>query len=143
MTPEPTPVAGIVPPMASGLVSLTVIRTTAGLTFAATSMIAEDSSSVTGCFAPTVVPPAVVAAGAREPRSSAPEALSAKNVPPEPRTAARMAARITWPSGDERRPRGVTATVSGRAVAFVQPPRSALDSDQVFDRDHSALGSGV
>ena len=56
ITPEPTPVSGMIPVEVSTL-PLVVIRTTAGLTAAATSIVAEDSSIVTGwLFAPTVVP---------------------------------------------------------------------------------------
>src|SRR4051812_1155708 len=144
MTPDPTPVVGIVSPIESVLVPSTVMRTTAGVTFAATSMIADDSSSVTGCFAPTVVP-VVVAAGIGVWRSSAPDAFNARNVPPEPRTPARIAARMTCPSGDERVPRGATATVSGRAVGCDQATRSlgvGSDHDEL-GRDQSARGSGV
>src|SRR5437660_12304329 len=95
MTPEPTPVCGIVSPSPLVFVPSAVIRTTAGLTFAATSMIADDSSSVTGWRAPTVVlldgtvPTGVVA------RLSAPDASRARKVPPDARVA---------PSGGARRP---------------------------------------
>src|SRR3954454_18064425 len=143
MIPEPTPVVGMVSPIASVLVPSTVIRTTAGVTLAATSMIADDSSSVTGCLAPSVVP-VVVAAGSVAWRSSAPDAFRARNVPPDPRTPARIAARMTCPSGDVRRPRGATATVSGRAVGCDQATRSLVGSDQdELGRDQSARGSGV
>jgi hypothetical protein len=47
MTPEPTPVSGMIPFEVSTL-PLTSMRTTAGLAFAATLMVAEDSSIVTG-----------------------------------------------------------------------------------------------
>ena len=47
MTPEPTPVDGTVVPSKSPA-PWTVIRTTAGLTRAEASMMADDSSMVTG-----------------------------------------------------------------------------------------------
>src|SRR5882762_8515012 len=114
MTPEPTPVWGIWVPNPLVFVPSAVMRTTAGLIFAATSMIADDSSRVTGCLAPTVVlleaaAPTVVAG-----RLSAPDALRARNVPPEARIPPRSAARMTWPNGDGRRV-PVTVEVVGRA----------------------------
>jgi len=78
------------------MLPLTVIRTTAGLAFAATSIVALDSSIVTGwLLAPTVVPVGVTAVAAG--RSKAPDAFSATTVPPEARTAARSAAPRTVP----------------------------------------------
>jgi len=47
MTPEPTPFSGITPRLVSTL-PVVVMRTTAGLTFPATSIVADDSSMVTG-----------------------------------------------------------------------------------------------
>src|SRR4051812_45423122 len=71
---------------------LTVMRTTAGLAFDATSTVAEDSSIVTGWFVAPMVAPvgvvAVVAAGL----SNAPEAFRATTVPPDARTADNSAA---------------------------------------------------
>src|SRR6187402_2794251 len=87
MTPEPTPVSGMAPD-ASGVVPPTVIRTTAGLTLAATSMVAEDSSMVTGLVVPTLLPWPVVGMKA-PPRSSAPLAPRTRTVPPAARTADR------------------------------------------------------
>jgi hypothetical protein len=48
MTPEPTPVSGTVPPSGSVVTPLAVMRTTAGLTFAAAVTTAEESSMATG-----------------------------------------------------------------------------------------------
>src|SRR5438045_366964 len=88
MIPDPTPVSGIVPPSWSVDWPVAVIRTTAGRTFAATSMIADDSSRVTAwwfeAWAP--LPPAGPA------RFSAPVASRTRTVPPEARTADRTAA---------------------------------------------------
>ena len=64
MTPEPTPVSGMTPRSPAFALPVTVIRTTAGLTFAATAIVADDSSMVTGLVAPTFVPVATEAAGA-------------------------------------------------------------------------------
>src|ERR671924_629034 len=96
MTPDPTPVSGICPPNAFVLTPSTVIRTTAGLTFAAAAMIADDSSIVTGCWAPTVVVVPLLDVGAG--RLSAPDALSARYMPPDAIVAARTADRSTGPS---------------------------------------------
>ncbi len=96
MTPEPTPVSGMIPLDVSTL-PLTLMRTTAGLAFAATLIVADDSSIVTGwLLAPTVVVVGVVDTGAG--RSSAPVALSATSVPPDASTADRSAAPKTVPS---------------------------------------------
>jgi len=55
MTPEPTPVAGMTPRLPELVVPVTVIRTTAGLTFDATAMVADDSSMATGWTPATLV----------------------------------------------------------------------------------------
>src|SRR4029453_11303395 len=97
MRPDPTPVSGMMPCEVSTL-PLTVMRTTAGLALAATSIVADDSSMVTGWLvAPTVVPVGEVAVAATG-FSSAPEAVSAATVPPDARTAARSAAPRTVPT---------------------------------------------
>jgi hypothetical protein len=44
--------------------ALTVMRTTAGLTLAATAIVADDSSMVTGWVVPTFVPLGAVVAAA-------------------------------------------------------------------------------
>src|SRR5262245_44651702 len=100
MIPEPTPDSGIVPPPPSGDWPVAVIRTTAGLTFAATSMIADDSSRVTDWWvAVWVLPPDPAG------RFRAPVASRTTTVPPEARTAESTAARTTvrvpapWPDG--------------------------------------------
>src|SRR6187397_1611512 len=88
MTPEPTPVAGMMPRSVFASPEV-VICTTAGLTLAATSMVADDSSIVTGCAEPTVWPVELDATGVGW--SSEPVACSAMTVPPEASTAARRA----------------------------------------------------
>ena len=55
MTPEPTPVSGMTPALPALLEPVTVIRTTAGLTLAATAMVADDSLMATGWTVPTLV----------------------------------------------------------------------------------------
>src|SRR5262245_13810936 len=95
MIPEPTPVDGMIPLDVSTL-PLVVILTTAGLALAATSIVADDSSMVTGwLLAPTVVPtgPLATAVG----WSNAPDASSARTVPPDARMADRRAAPSTVP----------------------------------------------
>src|SRR5688572_29609261 len=95
MTPEPTPVSGMIP-LDVSTPPLTVIRTTAGLAFAATLIVADDSSIVTGwLLAPTFVAFGVVETAAG--RSSAPVALRATSVPPDASTADRSAAARTVP----------------------------------------------
>src|SRR5688572_21281585 len=94
MTPDPTPVSGMIPLLGSALPE-TVMRTTAGLTFDATSMVADCSSMVTGWLALTFVP--LFATGAAAGRSSTPVAESAATVPPEARIADRAAARTMEP----------------------------------------------
>src|SRR5919107_2066982 len=95
MTPEPTPVAGIWPKSGSSL-PLVVIRTTAGLALAATSIVADDSSIVTGWRADTGVPVAGLEAGWLG-RSKAPVALRGGTVPPDASTADSRAAPRTVP----------------------------------------------
>src|SRR5580765_3633040 len=91
------------------------MRTTDGPALAATSMIAEDSSSVTGClivaeFAFWLL---VAAIGAR---SKAPLAVRATTVPPEARMAAASAAMTTVPVPAPRRG---AATAGGLAAGAV------------------------
>ena len=71
MMPEPTPSDGIVVGSVVAFAELT-IRTTAGLTLAATEMIADDSSILTGWGAVAIWPDGAEAGGAGW--SSAPEA---------------------------------------------------------------------
>src|SRR6185437_1276782 len=97
MTPEPTPVAGMTPvlPLSE---PVTVILTTAGLTFAATAIVADCSSMVTGWLAPVLVAwgaeTALLGAG----RSRTPAAPSATTVPTDARIAARTAVSTTEPA---------------------------------------------
>src|SRR5919197_1020191 len=124
MTPDPTPVSGIWPPKPFVLTPSTVIRTTAGLTFAAASMIADDSSIVTGCWAPTVVELPLFVGSAW--RSNAPVALRARYVPPDAIVAARTDARSTGPMTPPRRearwPAGTGPTGLFQAGAGGPPP---------------------
>src|SRR5690349_20833567 len=117
MTPEPTPVAGMIPVDVSTSLFV-VMRTTPGLAADATSMVAEDSSIVTGwLFAATVEPVGEVAG--RTVRLSAPLAVSAATVPPEARTAARSAAPTIVPV-PPRLVAGLTAAVATGAVAAAE-----------------------
>src|SRR5919201_1046906 len=138
MTPDPTPVSGIWPPKPFVLTPSTVIRTTAGLTFAAASMIADDSSIVTGCWAPTVVELPLFVGGAC--RSSAPVALRARYVPPDAIVAARTDARSTGPMTpplpEVRWPAGIGATGLFQAGVEGEPFHDV-------DRAHSLRGSGA
>ncbi len=94
---------------------LVVILTTAGPAEAATSMIADDSSMVTGCRADTVAPTGVEAGWAG--CSRAPVALSATTVPPDARAAASSAAPTTEPAPLPRRGRSGVTLVAGAGVA--------------------------
>src|SRR5436853_4396822 len=86
------------------------IRTTDGPAFVATSMIADDSSTVTGCTTLAAFgPPAVPGAAAR---SRAPLARSASTVPPDASTAAASAAASTVPVPEPTRP-ALTGVVGG------------------------------
>ena len=86
MTPDPTPVSGMTPLLPAFAVPVTVMRTTAGLTLAATAIVADDSSMATGWTVPTLVACGALAeAGAG--RSSAPTADSAATVPTDASTA--------------------------------------------------------
>ncbi len=119
MTPEPTPVSGMIPLLVSALPE-TVIRTTAGLTLDATSMVADCSSMVTGWLALTFVP--LFETGAAPVRSSAPVADRATTVPPEARIADSAAARTTEPVELRPvRPAVVVVLVGGVATGVVDP----------------------
>src|SRR5512143_385589 len=100
MTPEPTPVSGTVPPNGSVVTPVAVIRTTAGLTFAAALTTAEESSTGIGpCVEGTT---GWLAAGLPV-RSSAPVPSRTRTVPPEASTAeSRAAARIVPAPGPPR-----------------------------------------
>src|SRR5260370_21606165 len=97
MIPEPTPCSGIVPPSGSVVVPVSVIRTTAGLTLLAASMIAEDSSTATGTLLAEIF--AGAAAGVlRAPIAPVPS--STRTVPPEASTADRTATPTSAPTPD-------------------------------------------
>src|SRR3954452_17436839 len=102
MTPEQTPVDGTVVPSNSP-VPWTVMRTTAGLTRADASMIADDSSIVTGCpgwLLEVCVPTGRIDwAG----RPSTPVSARSAIVPPDASTADRTDARTTGPNPMPRR----------------------------------------
>src|SRR3954447_22437118 len=119
MKPEPTPSAGT-PPNGSVDAPPVVILTTAGLSFDATSMTAEDSLMVTGCvpLVAVALPTDDVGTG----RSKAPERSRTRTVPPEATTADRSEAATTVPRpGPERRTLvAATGTGSGATGAEVQ-----------------------
>ena len=122
MTPEPMPSVGTFP-NGSLLWPSTVILTTAGLTLAATSITADDSSIVTGVVSPVVVPRPVVA-GATV-RSKAPLRSSTTTVPLEASTADSMdAARIVPTPGPPRR-RGWAGPGTWTGGGGVTPPLEA------------------
>src|SRR3954462_11678497 len=105
MTPEPTPVEGTVVP-SKFPAPCTVMRTTAGLTRADASMIADDSSMVTGCpgwLLEVWVPVGSVDAAGRP---SAPVSLRIAIVPPDARTADSTDASTTGPNPTPRRATG-------------------------------------
>ena len=110
MIPEPTPSVGTLPKGSVPWPS-TVILTTAGPTFAAASMTAEDSSMVTGCWPMTCCtePAPDAAAG----RSRAPVLSRISTVPPDARTADRSDAARTVPTPVPPRRCAGAAEVSG------------------------------
>src|SRR5512141_2063648 len=116
MTPEPTPSVGTLP-NGSVVVPSVVILTTAGLSLAATSMTADDSSIWTGCVLPVVVPvPVVVWTTVR---SNAPARSRTATVPPDATTAdSNDAATIVPSPGPPRRVArvGLTAYAGGGGV---------------------------
>src|SRR5690242_21634953 len=117
MTPEPTPVAGMTPvlPLSE---PVTVILTTAGLTFEATAIVADCSSIVTGWVAPVLVACGAEIALLGAGRSRTPAAPSTATVPTDARIAASTAVSTTDPP---RRPRrgavvgAVVETAAGRS----------------------------
>src|SRR6478752_1559942 len=143
MTPEPTPVSGMTPLLPSLVVPVTVIRTTAGLTFEATAIVADCSSIETGWRAPTLVPWATAADVGAAGRSRAPAALNARTVPPDASTADRSAA-----ASRELPPvllRGGTGTaLAGTGVAAGSYHRSGVTGGVWSqDRAQSLRGSGL
>src|SRR4051794_37960341 len=94
MKPEPTPVSGTLP-NGSVDVPLVVILTTAGLSFDATSMTADDSLMVTGWVLPVVLTWPTVDEGAG--LSNAPARSRTSTVPVEATTADSSEAAITVP----------------------------------------------
>src|SRR5688572_28049904 len=126
MTPDPTPVSGMMPFDVSTLAPV-VIRTTAGLTAAATSMVAEFSSMVRGrLLAPTVVPVGPTWTGAE--RSSTQVARRARTVPPEARTADRRDATRSVPMPP--RPDRPVSLPAGRTGVVEADPATAAGSYQ-------------
>src|SRR6187455_3660680 len=148
MTPEPTPVSGMTPLLVSTLLDV-VMRTTAGLTLAATAMVADDSSMLTGWLPLTVEPLAATGLGVGW--SRAPVADRARTVPPEARTADRAAARTTEPVLDRlARPAEVVGAVTGVVAAVAAAgagsyQRSGVTAGAVAVswRDQTGRGSGV
>ena len=123
---------------------VTVIRTTAGLTLAATAMVADVSSMVTGLTAPTAVP-------ARRRWSRRPGcgrgrrvAPSARTVPPEARTADSSAAAMTGPSRSAARSSALTATAgAGAAAGSYQRSGVGVAGGASYVRIQSGRASGV
>ena len=121
-----------------------MILTTAGLTFAATSMVADDSSMVTGWTVPTLLPCPVGDTMAVV-RSRLPVAASAATVPVEARTADRSAtARIEPVPERELRPRSTAGSVATAATGAGSYQRSGVGGT-VFsaERAQSGRASGV
>src|SRR5262245_53632076 len=122
MTPEPTP-CWRAPVGSVESAAPVVILTTAGLSFAATSMTADDSLRVTCCCEPAVgvaLPTVEDWTG----RSKAPARSRTSTVPAEATTADRSDAAMTVGSpGPERRSRttGAVATGGSAAGAADQP----------------------
>src|SRR6478735_302649 len=142
MTPDPTPVEGMTPRSPLFALPVTVIRTTAGLTAAATAMVAEFSSMVTGLTAPTEVPVAVVVAPGSV-RSRAPVAPSASTVPPDARTADSSATAMTGPPV-RRDVVGATATAgAGSAAGSYQRSGVGVAGGASYVRIQSGRASGV
>src|SRR4029079_3369150 len=140
MTPEPTPVSGITPRLPASVEPLTVIRTTAGLTLAATLIVADDSSIVTGRGAPTLVPCAVTWFVTT--RLRAPVALRPSTVPPAASTAESKATATSDPAPEPRRRGGVGFT--GWVTGAGSYQRSGVGATGVSQsRAQSARGSGV
>ena len=132
MTPEPTPVSGMTPRLPAFDVPVTVIRTTAGLTLAATAIVADDSSIATGWSVPTFV-----ACGTLE-RCRAPVGRARRprrargRCPAEARTADRSGAARTRPAA---RPRstGVAGAV-GAGVGAGSYQRSGVTGGRLVER---------
>ncbi len=143
MTPDPTPVAGMTPLLPESLAPVTVIRTTAGLTLAATAIVADDSSMVTGWVEPVLVAWLDAGAGAIG-RSSAPAAPSARTVPPEASTADSTAAARIVPPRPPRPPPLVVVAAAGVWLAAGSYQRSGVTGVlSSHERAHPARGSGA
>src|SRR5688572_13703282 len=119
------------------------MRTTAGLADAATSMMADDSSMVTGWREVTFWPTGEEAGWPC--CSKAPVAFSANTVPPEARTAASRAAPTTVPVPAPRRGRsaGTVAVAVGVAGSYQRSwVGCSAGADQAARCAHSERGSG-
>src|SRR4029079_10384066 len=131
MIPEPMPSVCWVWSMLFGSTPCSKIRTTDGPALAATSMIAEDSSSLRGWLMELASGPAAVAGLGAAGWSNAPVAFSAATVPPEASTAARRAAPITEPAPGPRRVDRVTGGVA--APPPLSNQRSGVDEGPAHD----------
>ena len=142
ITPEPTPRSGIVPPNWSVALPSTKIRTTAGPTFAAASMTADDSSIVTGWREPVVIAGLLFAPVATG--SSAPLPLRARTVPPEARTAERIEATTMLPvparRGAATRATSGSTGVTGSTVAAVPLQAGASFQPAVAQSGRCSVG---
>src|SRR5436190_8907165 len=87
-----------VTPLPVSAAPVTLIFTTAGLTFDATAIVADCSSMATGWTEPALDACATAGAGEMAGRSSAPAALSAITVPPAARMAESRDAAINGPA---------------------------------------------
>src|SRR6478735_309741 len=142
MTPDPTPVSGITPLLPAFAVPVTVMRTTAGLTLAATAIVADDSSMVTGWTVPTFVACGALAeAGAG--RSSTPTADSAATVPTDASTAERTDASTNEPPLPPERFGVSTGAVDGVAGAGSYQRSGVTGVLSLHERAQSARGSGL
>jgi hypothetical protein len=112
MIPEPTP-CWVCWTTLFGSMPSVKIRTTDGLAFAATSMMADDSSRLTGCLTVAGFALELGACVTIVVRFRAPLAFNATTVPPDARMAAARAAASTVPVPLERRVGGA----AGRAAA--------------------------
>ncbi len=124
---------------------VTVIRTTAGLTLAATAIVADDSSMATGWVVPAFVAGGtlvLVTAG----RSSAPVAPRARTVPPDARTADSSETAMSEPPRPRDRPvsgAGLAAVVGTAAGAGSYQRSGVTGGVCSHERAHSERGSGA
>ena len=145
ITPEPTPVSGMTPYVPELALPVTVIRTTAGLTLAATAIVADDSSMVTGWVVPALVASGTLVVETTG-RSSAPVAPRARTVPPDARTADSSETATSEPPRPRDRPvsgAGLAAVVGTAAGAGSYQRSGVTGGVCSHERAHSERGSGA